>query len=358
MSPDKTAAKDMQLFLHFGIYKAGSSYLQYACATNKAFLKDQGYLFPDSLEDHKMIAGKISKGNAGNLSDDIKLGRQEKVEQQISKWVKQASDEKLDKILISSEAMVHQLASEDGVVLILKACYRAGITKVHAMGYFRELVDHAISTYKHRAKSGRFPDFEYWLKNHYETPEVLKKLSKVYKSQLNIVWTFREFKKDSQYMIKVFFEDWLNIQIPDLPVKPQVNESLTLSEILLINKLKPLYPYVIDRIVEHLKDIPSNKKNRNVELENIYHAIAESVLCNMKQEIFIGVIQLTVTSKKLENTTKQNYYNLIHKDPYEYLRLTEAQVEALLKSVNYFNSTKGHLMMLRRSMLYFFKINK
>lgn len=354
MSSNKSENK-MQLYLHFGIYKAGSSYLQYVCAANKTFLKEKGYFFPDSAEDHKMIAGKISKGNAGNLSDDIKLDRLDKVEKQISKWVKQASEEKLDKILISSEAMVHQLVSKDSVELFLKACDRKGIIKVHAMGFFRELVDHAISTYKHRAKSGRFPDFEYWLKNHYETPEVLKQLSIVYKEERNIAWTFREFKKDSQYMLKVFFKDWLNIQMPELPDKPQVNESLTLSEILLINKLKPFYPYVIDYFVERLKELPANKKYKSVELEDMYQAIAESVLCNIDQEILIGEINLTVISRKLENTAKPDDRDLFNKDLYGYISLTKVQIEALFKSVAYFNSTKGRLIVLRRKILYFSK---
>jgi hypothetical protein len=300
----------MELYIHFGIYKAGSSYLQYICANTRSHLQKHGYFYPYSKEDHKMIAGLISKGNADGLELALKNADSKRLCSILKNWLNEAKKNNCDKVLVSAEALVHQLAKLQQIGLLEQAAQVVGFQKIHAMGFFRDLADHALSTYKHRAKSGKIKDFEKWVSKDYETPDLLINLSSSIKKFPEIKWTFRKFQKDSRFLEDAFFIDWLNIETPIFDKRTLVNESLTLSEIRLMQLLLNTYPRVLDLFIDRFKAIPKRKKAKDLDLEVNFKNKAIMLLkpkmdsLNQINAFFTPSEILVLGSEKLENNLK------------------------------------------------------
>ena len=258
----------MKLYIHFGIYKAGSSYLQYICANQREYLNSNSIYFPSSKEDKKMISGLISKGNADGLDLALKNEDESQIGSILQQWYTEAKVKNCDRVLISAEALVHQLAQQKRLDLIKTAASAIGFKEIKTMGFFRDLADHALSTYKHRAKSGKIPDYVHWVSEVYETPKLIGNLSLVINHNKDIQWTLRKFKKDSEFLKLAFFKDWLGIEIPKFETRPNVNESITLSEVKVMNHIRKAYPTVTDFFYEELKALPKKAKAKDLVLDN------------------------------------------------------------------------------------------
>ncbi len=88
-----------------------------------------------------------------------------------------------------------------------------------------------------------------------------------------MVWTFRKFYKKSESLQKAFFQDWLQIDEPNFSGRPAVNESVTLSEVLVMNEVNRLYPGVTDYFVRDLKSISIDQKAKDQNLEDFFTQI-------------------------------------------------------------------------------------
>lgn len=213
----------MKLYIHFGIYKAGSSYIQYICANQRDYLNSNSIYFPRSTQDEKMKKGSISAGNADGLEMAIKSEDHTNIIAILKEWYEEAKKMNCKAVLISAESLVHQLAIQNRLNQIIVCAESIGFTKIMAMGFFRDLADHALSTYKHRGKSGNIPDYVHWVSEVYETPKLFKNLSQVMASDHSIEWTLRKFQKDSDFLKAAFFKDWLRIEVPNFQTRPNVN---------------------------------------------------------------------------------------------------------------------------------------
>lgn len=332
----------MELYLHFGIYKAGSSYLQYVLANQRSYLIEQQVYFPHSLNDRKMLAGEISPGNADGLEEALKKPNEAGCIRIFKNWLEKGKKVNCTKILISAEALVHQIAIPQTLKLMESSARKAGFSKIHALGFFRDLADHAISTYKHRGKSGQIPDFQHWLKNVYETPALLRNLYEVrVGKEFQIIWTFRKFKKDSSFMEKAFFE-WLSIPPPNFHAKPHVNESVTLSEVFIMNEVRKTFPLVTDYFVRGFKSLPTDKKAKDLPLQNYFHDAAITIL-NRYEDILNLMNGFMMEEEKLiigkwmdeQKTDKMS------------LMLSDEQLEILFDKIRWFQSN-GKLVIFRR----------
>lgn len=335
----------MDLYIHFGIYKAGSSYLQYTLANSRTYLEQQRIYFPNSKEDSKMYRGFISKGNADGLEKALKNKNVNACLKILRCWKNEAEEKECDKVLISSEALVHQLAINERLDILMNASKKANYRSIHTMGFFRDLVDHALSTYKHRAKSGNIPNFTNWITNVYETPTLLENLAKCRSKYIDINWTFRKFHKNSNFLKKAFFNDWLKIEVPVFLGKRTVNESLTISEIFLIQSLRNKYNLVIDYFVEDLKRIPKIEKGVDKILENHIYSVFRRVLLTR----FKGIEQINQFLSEEEKMDLGNLKNINEISEYDKeMILTKKQVEIIVKKIYFFSTLKGRLIFLKR----------
>jgi hypothetical protein len=336
----------MDLYLHAGLYKTASSYLQTVCALNADALQKRGIHFPSSEFDADMRAGKISPGNAGTLADDLKQGNLARLIALLQSWKNTASSLSCSSVLVSAEAAIHGLATPAGLQTLQAAANAAGFERVHILAFFRDLVDHALSTYKHRAKSGTIPDFEQWIRDTYETPRVIQGVRASAENR-QIDWTFRAFRKDSRHMTQAFFDDWLQIPAPELPSLPRVNESVTLSEVLVMNEVARAYPLVTDYFVNAFKKLPAGEKAADRDLEAWFYQRAFQVL-----SAHAGLIEEL-------NARMPPAERVVVGDPAKAQQekagmpcLSPAQITTLLMETARFRSLSGRFITLRRKVRY------
>jgi hypothetical protein len=344
----------MTLFIHFGIYKAGSSYIQYICANQRDYLTKHNIFFPKSKQDSLMLAGKISRGNAYNLADSLKENNFKKAYKFLKKWRDEAEFNNCSNVLLSSEDLVHFLAKPKKMNQLIQCIKRAGYTKVEAMGFFRDIVDHAISTYKHRAKTGKHPDYKYWIENNYETPNLLVNLfDNIEKNKKSIRWNIRKFKKDSEYLENCFFKDWLEINTPKFKTLPSVNESVTLSEVKLLNHIKSTYPLVVDFFMQDLKALPKSDKAKDKQYDNYLAFIFQSKLENFRSHLD----KINSHFREGENISldvdSQTY--AVKKEPE--INLNDKQLSVIFKNISFFNTFHGRIIILRRRAVFSVKKN-
>jgi hypothetical protein len=336
----------MKLYIHFGIYKAGSSYIQYICANQRDYLNANSTYFPTSTEDEKMKKGLISKGNADGLELGMKSEDESKITTILKQWYEEAEKMNCKAVLISAEALVHQLAIQNRLNQIIVSAESLGFTEIKAMGFFRDLADHALSTYKHRAKSGRIPDYKHWVSQVYETPKLFENLSQVISFSTEIEWTLRKFQKDSDFLKQAFFKDWLGIDVPDFQTRPNVNESVTLSEVKLMNHINNLYPTVTDYFVNDLKALSSSIKAKDKSLQDYIFNVFSKELVHRKKSI--NQINTFFQKEEYLEIGEFKNFNPASKEPS--LELSEEQVIVLINRMHFFKTFTGKKILIRRKL--------
>jgi hypothetical protein len=273
----------------------------------------------------------------------MKAEDESKITMILKQWYEEAERMNCKAVLISAEALVHQIALQKRLDLIKTVASAIGFKEIKTMGFFRDLADHALSTYKHRAKSGKIPDYVHWVSEVYETPKLIGNLSLVINHNKDIQWTLRKFKKDSEFLKLAFFKDWLKIEVPDFQAKPNVNESVTLSEIKVMNHLCKLYPNVTDYFVNDLKAIASHLKAKDTALQQHFlSTFAKSLSQNQN-----CLDQLNVFFQEGERLVLQNQsIDVKHIEPP--ISLSEQQLEVISQCIQFFNTTKGKKVLIRR----------
>jgi len=263
----------VKLYLHCGYHKTGSSFLQVMFAQNRDYLLKNKIYFPSSKEDKKMISGKISPGNGFELVKAIRNKNRLLVNKLLKNWVDKSITNNANILFISSEGLFHVLAELDLMNLFIEVCNELGITDITALLFFRDPVSHVFSVFKHRGKNGEISDYRDWVKNEYETLNLTKNFLGFYKD-FNIKWMFRKYSSESESMVKIAFDDFLEIKSPDIPKTERVNISLTLSEIIMMREVKDILPNVYLRKMHiQLSNLPLLQKGNNDALKEYYSKI-------------------------------------------------------------------------------------
>jgi hypothetical protein len=249
----------MKLFLHCGYHKTGSSFLQSLFALNREVLVENGIWFPYSEREDDMLAGRISPGNATGLLEALNKGEPEGTLNFLAKCADEAKKRECSIVLLSAEGLFHSFGKEGSLENLAASAAKAGFDNIHGLVYFRDPVQHALSVYKHRGKRGTLPAFEDWINDGYETPGLQEKFLEA-KDRYPIQWSVRKYHKDSEFMARSAFKEWLNIPVPELPEDDSVNPSLTLTEIELLRTIYETIPQIIPILSDELKKIPLNER--------------------------------------------------------------------------------------------------
>lgn len=267
----------MNLFIHYGIYKTGSSFLQTNAARNRELLLKEGYYFPESIREQDMVAGRISPGNGNGLALFIKHGQRDKIRWVVSNWIREAKAKKCQKILISDEALIHGFAIASSLQLFYDVLNELGIHKTYCLGFFRDPVDHCLSTLKHRAKKGTIPDFEDWILKKYETYDVIEQFLNNYK-KVPFEWDFQVYQSNGSLMADFFFNHWLKItQIPPYS-NIIVNPSLSLSELSILYSIRSVDSRLIKYVYNGFLNVKTTDKANDKDLNLFYRIIAQKKL--------------------------------------------------------------------------------
>ena len=231
----------MNLFLHVGTNKTGSSFIQTFLIRNKARLQSDGVFLPASRSDQRMKEGKISPGNGAKLAEILAREDRKELRIYLGSVIRDGRAQGADKILLSNEVLIRLFSNQAILKLLKEVATEVGFAQIRFLCFLRNPHDHALSLYKHRAKFGAHCDFTGWFEKDYETLRLFGEFLGYFDDKEN-KWLFRLYKKDSDYLIDVCTREWLGITIPSGTVPGAVNRSLSLTEIYLMQRVVQVYP--------------------------------------------------------------------------------------------------------------------
>jgi hypothetical protein len=217
-------------------------------------LLQNGIHFPmgTPYDEDCMQSGRISAGNALHLARFLSEGRIAKAERWLRSAVDSAHAQGCDRLLLSSEWLLGSLAQGDHIERLDGLARHSGATGIQLLMVLRDPVGQFLSLYKHRAKSGNVPPIDRWAGTGYNLPERLSGIrTQVEKSGVSLL--VRAYGKEPGSLERLFFEDWLEVPVPGCSNGLVVNPSLTLSELILLRKLRirnpDLVPFLYDRLL-------------------------------------------------------------------------------------------------------------
>lgn len=270
----------MDIYLHIGTEKTGSSYLQSLAAINRETLQEKGIWFPHAgKREAELQQGKISAGNAQSLTDALEQDNWLGVERLLGAWLKESRSHACEQLLLSNELLLLALAKPNKLKRLLQIITQAGVQRVYSLLIIREPVDQALSLYKHRAKFGKAPLLADWPEDHYHYGQGLQLfLAAAESSPLQL--SVRKYR--THQLERLFFQDWLGIKGTWLQPKQVVNPSLSLSELLLIRQLREHDAWIPRFLYERLLALPRNQKAAEPKLTQYYKAILSQHLSKYK----------------------------------------------------------------------------
>lgn len=266
----------MILFLHIGTEKTGSSFLQVVQAKNRHVLQNQGLFFPHAGKwEKEMLAGRISPGNGEELQKALLRKNENRVKFLLRSYRKEAIKVGAKNILISNELLLHGLSVGMSSEVLDRIAMSLGYSQVRYLLILRDPVEQAFSLFLHRAKSGRFSHIKDWLESGYDLPQILLKFLEKIPHQI----TIRRYKKTGNELMKIYFQDWLDIDTTLLVNEfNRVNPSLSLSELRIIAELRRKRPKLVLPFYQKMVGLSKELKASESELK-------KAVLFDIQEEI-------------------------------------------------------------------------
>jgi hypothetical protein len=336
----------MELLLHVGMRKTGSTFLQTQCYHNREMLRNKGIYFPVPNEIAKKLQfGKLNPGNAEKLYETIRKAEFTDAIEFVSKTIKEAENENCKKILLSNEKLFIALSNTDSSYF-LESLNRIGIYKLKIILFVRDPIDHALSLYKHINKTGRVPSFEHWLNGKYQSFEMVNAfLEKVVFSETTIK------KYGSKPIEKLFFDEWLKIR--DYKVYTgKVNRSITISEVHYLQYLrKKNLSDLAGFIFQDFLNLDKSKKCNDKLLEHVYRRLIEQKM----QDFDFETINKYIFKEPIKVLKKGNEKVEIKNG----ILFSETQMSIVHKNIYFMNSVYGRIRyFLRRNNWMLLKVRK
>ena len=230
-----------------------------------------------------MLSERISAGNTLHLAKYIRKGHWTAAE----KWLRRAADEAraldCDRVLLSSEWLLEALAPDDRMAELTGRLDQMGGWSVEFLLVLREPVGQLISLYKHRAKRGTTGSIDAWVEHGYDLPRRLSGIRRQVEAD-DVPLVVRGYGKESGALESVFFEDWLEVPVPEGSSNQRVNPSLSLSELVLLRKLNAHYPGLVPYLYDRLLEIPVDRKLEGSEMTEHARQVAIQTVARHAEE--------------------------------------------------------------------------
>lgn len=262
----------MKILLHIGTEKTGSSHLQSLASINRDLLIQYGIYYPaENGKNYKLsLKGEISAGNAQALTDALNLKDLNSCEIFIDECIKETIENKCDTLLLSNELLLLALAKENRLNQFEALFNKHQVDDIEMLLILRDPIDQALSLYKHRAKNGNVPEIEVWSEKFYIYGKALNFFFKEIKKNKGIKLTTRKFSTAAGALETILFKECLNLNINLSPPPKVVNPSLSLSELLLLKKVRQYEPYLVNILYKKLIKIDKKNKSEESSIEE-YH---------------------------------------------------------------------------------------
>ncbi|SDP62275.1 hypothetical protein SAMN04488512_12342 [Sulfitobacter litoralis] len=263
----------MELLIHAGLNKAGSSYLQAILHANSAALREQ----------HISYTGGTSKnGNATAMVLHLRAGNLHKVEYQLKALIEQARIDGAKKLLLSSEALYHDLVVPEHRQQLFSIFRETGLSRPHILLIFREPVAHSISAYSHRAGRKHAEEFLTWLNSSYEFPHELPRFLEMLTCEQDVDLMLKPYSNTG---LDNILQDWLGpVTLPEKAPKT-VNASPSLTEAEFLVRVRRVDIAMAERLRRNFKRIEKANKAPDTALRKSYEHMARSELVRLNPHL-------------------------------------------------------------------------
>jgi hypothetical protein len=338
----------MELYLHVGTNKTASSYTQSLLTINKTGLQKQKFYVPDSKWDQQMVDGIISPGNGHQLAKYLcEKDPSIHLLKYFGDLINQSQSKSCNRVVLSNEILIRLFSDPYVLSQFQQSALKAGFASINILCVLRNPYQHALSLYKHRMKGGNFLDIQDWLETNYETMRLFKVFLTHFKDYDHIQWKFRAYRRDSNYLSKVFFKDFLNTDIELFqPKQRQVNPSMPLKGLRLMSMLKK-----IDRVFpQALYTAFLNKDFKINESEFLvwtFYLKYDEFLKSKFSKTYHDLSLLLENNENREEFNNQPDLSVTEQDD-KYSRGQVEQVVVILKSKSKHDLFKSSIKMLKR----------
>ncbi len=321
---------EVELFVHIGTNKTGSSFLQSSLILNRDFLENNGYYLASSKWDQEMLESKITPGNGHQFAVCLAEENEIKLKEYLSTLLKDARNKNLKRIILSNEILIRLFSNIKILELLKKVCSHFDLQKINFLVIIRNPYEHALSLYKHRAKYGDHCDYSTWFKEDYETLRLFKPFLNHY-HLFGINFHFRVYQKNSDFLLKVLYEDFLKCKIPPILPAREVNASLSLNQIRILQHLVEIYPGIETYLYNALMHLPKGDSSENPQLKGYFFTVAKEYfksydLCLTQLSELFPLAErgafMETSSFELSGTLEESQY-----------LLTEAELNVILSSI-------------------------
>lgn len=164
--------RPLNLMIHGGLNKAGSTYLQDVFSTNAALFLERGIHYPNPI----ITSGPADaqSGNAVDLGDAFEAGDTTSFAHVLQQFVAEARDLGCQRLLLSNESIYHQIVRPGRLEQFATNVRACGISAIQMLVVFRDPSAHAISAFCHRAGVIQLAPFDEWLVDGWEFPSELE----------------------------------------------------------------------------------------------------------------------------------------------------------------------------------------
>jgi len=252
----------MKIYVHGGLNKTGTSFLQSVLERNAKFLRDHGIAYCNS---------KSGYGNAADICFALRAGDIKRLRSLLNKHRIEAERWSCSSVLLSSELFYHDLIEPEKRSVFFRELALAQYETPKLLLFFRDPKDHAVSCYCHRSGTRNLEHFENWVRNTYEFPRELQSFLHAMACGIDMDVSIRAYTNKN---IAMEMADWLGIRhFPDM-TRAVENRSVNANEAKLLNWMYERDPLGAMAVRAALKSLNPEEKADDQRLRSHWRADA------------------------------------------------------------------------------------
>lgn len=258
-------AENRTLYLHIGMGKTGSKWLQKYWGINREFLHANGVFYPLAEHENPMDVKALTAGTGFDFLKDMNFQ---------NRLVQESIDMNCNSLLVSSEFVFNfYMFDSDGFFKAVEDLEKSGFKKIKILLFIRNIEELILSSYKQLVKVGyKAEALSFNIQNH---DELIQSINFFYMKITELI----EWSKSRNELIeleirnysvhknelKQISNQWLNLELKDSIIKDDiiVNRSLTAGELFFIEQLNHFNQGYLDLGIELTSNVSHVFKDKD-----------------------------------------------------------------------------------------------
>ncbi len=253
------------LFLHIGMGKTGSKWLQKYWGLNRELLQANSVFYPLTEHENPLDVKALTAGTGLDFLKDLNIQ---------SKLIDETISSNCSSLFVSSEFVFNFfLFDSDGFYKAIEDLENSGFKKIKILLFIRNIEELILSSYKQLVKVGyKAEALSFNIQNH---EELIQSINFFYFKITELIeWSSSrkelielEIKNYSVHKndLKLISNSWLNIELKDSMINDEVivNRSLTAGELFFIEQLNHFNQGYLDLGIELTSNVSRVFKDKD-----------------------------------------------------------------------------------------------